>query len=237
MVRTVNQREHDQRRDDIVDAAGALLYAKGYEKMTIQDIRDHIGLTNGAFFHYFKSKPDVLAAWVVRVGRETAAPLTAVLTDPALSAVAKLQQFFGGLDHLRAAHQDLVVELLRTWYTDDNARVRQRVDEAVRAQRTPLLAEVIRQGVAEGVFAPIHPEQAADIVLTLIARLGTVQAQVLLGSGDVSDRSALVDQILTARAAFMDAVERVLGAPTNSLSRGTPAAVDTWLDALHQGQP
>jgi AcrR family transcriptional regulator len=237
MVRTVNQREHDQRRDDIVDAAGALLYAKGYEKMTIQDIRDQVGLTNGAFFHYFKSKPDVLAAWVERVSRETAAPLTVVLTDPGLSAVTKLQQFFGGLDHLRAAHADLVVELLRTWYTDENARVRQRVDEAVRAQRAPLLAEVIRQGVSEGVFAPLQAEQAADIVLTLIARLGTVQAQVLLGQGDAVDRSSLVRQILTTRAAFVDAVERVLGAPANCLSRGTPAAVETWLEALHQDQP
>ncbi len=220
-----------------MEAAGRLVYAKGYERMTIQDIRGLVGLSNGAFFHYFKSKPAVLEALVERVGRDSAAPLAAVLADAELSPVAKVQQFFVTLDHLRITHQDVMVELLRGWYTDDNARVRQRVDDAIRQQRGPLLAEVIRQGVAEGVFATGHPDQAADIVLTLIARMGALQAQLLLGGVDAIGRPSLVEKILTVRAAFMDAVERTLGAPANCLSRGTPAAVQTWLDALHTRRP
>lgn len=233
MVRTVNQREREQRQRDIVEAARRLVYAKGYQRMTIADIRSLVGLSNGAFFHYFTSKPAVLEALAERVGREAAASVAPGLSDPELSPVTKLQLFFSNLDHLRSAHQDVVVELLRTWYTDDNVLVRERVDVAVREHRGPLLTEVIREGVGQGSFSTSRPDLAADIVLTLIARLGAAQARSLLRDLDAVDRSALIEEILDTRDEFVTAVERVLAAPTGCLTRGTPEAVEAWLEAVH----
>ena len=77
---------------------------------------------------------------------------------PSLSAIEKLQGFFTALDRLRIEQKASVVELLRVWYTDDNAIVRQKVDEAVLKQRAPLLTEVVRQGVEEGVFTTAYAE-------------------------------------------------------------------------------
>ena len=54
MVRTI--KEPSERRNDILDAARRLIYTKGYEQMTIQDILDELGISKGAFYHYFDSK-------------------------------------------------------------------------------------------------------------------------------------------------------------------------------------
>ena len=49
-------KEHDERKAEFVDAAIALMSQKGYESTTIQDIIDEVGVSKGAFYHYFSSK-------------------------------------------------------------------------------------------------------------------------------------------------------------------------------------
>jgi len=48
------------------------------------------------------------------------------------------------------------------------------------------------------------------------------------------DRRSLVERIVATHAAFMDAIERVLGAPANSLQRADAEAVSPWLTALDE---
>ena len=57
------------RRNEILDAAQRLVYRKGYEQMTIQDILDDLHLSKGAFYHYFDSKQSLLEALIERMGR------------------------------------------------------------------------------------------------------------------------------------------------------------------------
>jgi len=47
-------------RKKILEAATHLFARLGYHKTTIQDIAYHIGMTTGAVFHYYDSKPDIL---------------------------------------------------------------------------------------------------------------------------------------------------------------------------------
>lgn len=44
----------------ILEAATHLFARLGYHKTTIQDIAGHIGMTTGAVFHHYNSKPDIL---------------------------------------------------------------------------------------------------------------------------------------------------------------------------------
>ena len=53
MARTIKPHEYAEKRNDILDAAQRLVYSKGYERMTIQDILDDVHISSGAFYHYF----------------------------------------------------------------------------------------------------------------------------------------------------------------------------------------
>lgn len=53
MARVVKEKEYAQRRSQIVEAAQRFMYTKGYELMSIQDILDDLGISKGAFYHYF----------------------------------------------------------------------------------------------------------------------------------------------------------------------------------------
>src|SRR5574341_1811012 len=100
MARTVKQEAYTAKRNAILDSALRLIYTRGYERMTIQDILNDVGISSGAFYHYFDSKPAVLEGFIERIKEEAEKPLLPILHDPHLSALEKLQGFFDTLDRL-----------------------------------------------------------------------------------------------------------------------------------------
>jgi len=232
MARTVNKEEYTAKRNQILDAAQRLVYTKGYERMTLQDILAELQISSGAFYHYFDSKPAVLEAFIERIQQETEKSLLPIIHDLQLSAIEKFQGFFDTLDRLRIAHKADVVMLGRVWYTDDNAIVRQKVDEAVRQQRAPLLNEIVRQGIREGVFTTAYPDQAGDVILSLLQGMGNAHAKLLLSLDQAPDEQRSIETIVAIHAAYMDAIERVLGVPPHSFYRVNAEAVKVWVAAL-----
>jgi AcrR family transcriptional regulator len=232
MARTVNQAEYAAKRNEILDAAQRLVYTKGYERMTIQDILAEVRISSGAFYHYFDSKPAVLEAFIERIRQAVEQPLLPIVRDPRLPALVKLQRFFDTLDQLRIAHKADVVALGRVWYTDENAIVRQKVDEAVVKQRAPLLSEIVRQGVQEAVFTTAYTGQAGEVIMALLQGMGNTHAKLMLAIAQGDDVPGCVEAIVTTHAAYMDAIERVLGAPPYSLYRADAEAVNVWVAAL-----
>lgn len=237
MARSRNPAGHTAKRNDIIDSALRLVYSKGYERMTIQDILDDLKMSKGAFYHYFDSKQAVLEALTERGQAEVHDHLTALTADPHLSALDKFRRYFTLLDQSRQAHQRMVLRYLRIWYTDDNAIVRQKIDAATVAHRTPLVDTIIRQGMAEGVFQVAYPEHAAAIVLALIQSMSHTHAGLMLALADTRDAGQCVRDTVTSYAAYMDAIERVLGAPPAALTRIDAQAVQVWVNALLNDEP
>lgn len=64
-MRTV--KEYEERRNEILDTAEKLFVSKGYMKTTVNDILREIGIAKGTFYHYFKSKEEVMDAIITRI--------------------------------------------------------------------------------------------------------------------------------------------------------------------------
>jgi AcrR family transcriptional regulator len=232
VARTIKPEEFASKRRAILDATQRLVFTKGYEQMSIQDVLDELRISGGAFHHYFDSRGALLEALIERIQEESEKPLLPIIHDPHLTALQKLQGFFATLDRLRIAHKRDVVELARVWYADGNAIVRQKVDEAVLKQRTPLLTVIVRQGIQEGVFTTAFPDQAGGVILSLLQGMGNTHARMLLSLAQERDERRCIEDIVATHAAYMNAIERVLGAPPNSFDRTDADAVMVWVSAL-----
>lgn len=234
MARTVKPEAFAAKRGEILDAAQRLVLTRGYEQMSIQDILDEVRISSGAFHHYFDSRGALLEAFVERMKQALEKPLLPIIHDPHLNAIEKLQGFFDTLDRLRIAHKADIIKLGRVWYSDDNAIVRVKVDEAIREQRAPLITEIVLQGVREGIFNTAYPDTAGEVILALLQGMGNTHASLLLSLGQEQDDLRLVKEIVTTHAAYMDALERVLGAPPHSFYRANAEAVNVWITALRE---
>jgi TetR/AcrR family transcriptional regulator, transcriptional repressor for nem operon len=62
--------------------------------------------------------------------------------------------------------------------------------------------------------------------------MGTTHARLLLSLDQEHDEQHCIERIATTHAAYMDAIERVLGVPQSSLYRADAEAVKVWVTAL-----
>lgn len=225
MARIVKEQEYAVRRNAILDVAQQLVGRRGYEQMTIQDILNELKISKGAFYHYFDSKQALLEALIEHMQDEVDQLLSPITYGPHLSSLDKLQRLFDSLAQWKTAQKTFLIALLQVWYTDDNAIVRQKL-RAMRIRRVAhLLAEIIHQGIQEGVLTTSYPDQIAEVVVSLVLDLSDTLAGLLLTS---ELDHGLQSRIERTVAAYNDAVERVLGASTGSLSLVDDATLKEW---------
>ena len=229
MARVVKEDEYSARRNEILEAARRLVYTKGYEQMTIQDILTDLGISKGAFYHYFDSKGAVLNALVERMVAEDVLPIIILIVqDPHLSAIEKMERYFDTGFRWKTAQKDFMLRLLRVWLADENAIVRQKMFSTSVKQVTPSLAEIIRQGVQEGVFTTAYPEQLSHAIIYLLQGLGDIIIELLIANETNPDLSSIETTVLAYTNALSDTMERVLGAPPGSLKLIDPDTLKEW---------
>jgi TetR/AcrR family transcriptional regulator, transcriptional repressor for nem operon len=225
MARTVNEKEYAARRNAILDVTQRLIYTKGYELMAIQDILDEIQISKGAFYHYFDSKSALLEALIERMGQEALQLLNPIVQDPHLPALEKLQRFFDTAVRWKTARKTFMLELLRVWYADHNAIVRQKMLASWSKRVLPLLTEIFHQGIREGVFNIRFPGQVGAVLLSFIQGVGDAFAELLLAREPRGDELQRAERLI---AAYNDALERVLGAPAGSLHLMDAESLKEW---------
>jgi len=233
MARVVKEEDYAARRNEILDAARQLVYSKGYEEMSIQDILDALKISKGAFYHYFDSKPALLEALIDRMGDEAEATLFPMLRDPDLPALEKLCRYFSTAVQWKAAQKDYMLAMLRIWYSDKNAITREKVFAKMLQRVAPSFTQVIQQGIQEGTLGTAFPEQATEISLYLILGLGDKFGEIILGHEEGTINLSAEERfhiMQKAVAAYTDALERVLGASAGSMTLMDNESIRVWID-------
>jgi AcrR family transcriptional regulator len=225
LARTVNAELHATRRDAFLDAAQRLIQAKGYEQMSIQDILDELDVSRGAFYHYFGSKVALLEAVMERIVSAGLAAVTPIVDDPLLPAAAKLGSLFLNITNWKTERRDLILALIRVWYSDDNAIVREKLRPYTVARFGPPLTTIIAQGRAEGVFDVRSPEDSARVLLSLIHGAQDLGVELFFAR----EAGTVTFETVQARlGVYTDAYERVLGAQPGSLQIVDDSVLRQW---------
>ena len=85
----------DLRRAQILDAAEKLFFEKGYDRTSVQDILDALGMSKGGFYHYFDAKDAVLRAVSERRAERRFSRLNTELYGGRRSAIDRLNLLLG----------------------------------------------------------------------------------------------------------------------------------------------
>jgi AcrR family transcriptional regulator len=164
----MTQQRAEETRSHILDAAGELFAARGYDATSVADICAQAGVTKGAFYHHFASKQAVF----LELRDRWLAPLEAQLTlarDPSETLPQLLQQ---------------VADMARAMFAEAGEDQRQQVFlELLSAARqdptilpallTPMhryrewFAQVISAGIKEGTLRKVDRALAAQVLVSL----------------------------------------------------------------------
>ncbi len=154
------------RRTEILTAAAAVFAEKGYQRATVKEIANRVGIAPGTIYLYFSGKRDVLSA----IANETEIPMVTALLEA--GELGNREVLVGmvekGLDITEAQ-----LPFNRTLFSEvwaDDGILEESV--AVRIKRIhQLLTNYIDKGVAAGIFRPVTPPLVAQLVLGMFGGL------------------------------------------------------------------
>jgi AcrR family transcriptional regulator len=227
MPRVVKEDDYAARRNEILDVARKLVYTKGYEQMSIQDILDATKISKGAFYHYFDSKQALLDGLIERILDDAEQVLRPIVDAKGLSAIEKLRRYFDTAGKWKVSQKSFMLDLFRVWHADANAIMRQKQETASIKRIAPMLAVIVRQGMDEGVFSTKYPEQFADMFVGLSHGFEDKLVELLLTDHPPPDALERLDALI---GAYSDSMERILGAPPGSLPLGDINVLKEWLE-------
>lgn len=153
---------HDERKNEIIDTAQNLFMTKGYSACSVAEIIDAIGIAKGTFYHYFKSKEEVLDAIVDKGTDMIVNRIYKVLHDDKLDYIEKI---VGSLFSMQI-EDTMGNEILDELHKAENSLMHQKSIYMIVNRVSPLLEELIIQGNKDGVFNCKHPSQYLKIILS-----------------------------------------------------------------------
>jgi TetR/AcrR family transcriptional regulator, cholesterol catabolism regulator len=222
----------DIRRAELLDRASALFVQHGYDNVSLNDLIADAGISKGAFYHWFRSKDELITALTQRSARDQLAVIEEAVAQCGGDALDRLNALLrAGFDvKMRMGvpeHLAAMVSLLRP----ENAHLYGRIVAVSEDLVRPLLARLISDGVREGVFHTFDADGVADMILGLSARVNANVVQIV-DAADQSAREHAID-VLTKRLQLHGlAVDRILGLADGSLTVLDRAQVETMVGTL-----
>lgn len=154
-------KEHDERRNEIIDTASCIFAQKGYDKSSVNDILNAVGIAKGTFYHYFKSKEEVLDAVISKATDMIVQRVEEVVDNPGLSPEEKLLGVFMSMQIDKQMDEGLLEEMHRP----ENALMHQKSLVSIITVLTPVLTQVVKEGIEKEVFSSEYPEQYMQIFM------------------------------------------------------------------------
>ena len=154
-------KEHGERKAEIIAVAEALFLSKGYANSTINDILVALNIAKGTFYHYFASKEALLDAVIAQYIDAEIAAAQSIAEMPHLTAHEKLFRILAGAE--RDSEQGDRLE--KEAQTVGNADMHQKTMASIVLGLSPILADIVRQGIREGTFNTEYPQECVEILL------------------------------------------------------------------------
>lgn len=214
-MNTPRTRDFARTRALLIETAGQLFASRGYDRTSVDAIIRQAGVSKGAFYHHFSSKEEVLDAVTDFIVEDAVQQVGQAVSDRTLGATVRLNRFLNASKVWRVAHFSLWREVTAVLLRDVNAPMLRKIRAQAVSRSAPMLAEIIQQGVEEGVFNPPNPPETARLILQFA--MAGQDAQLLHELEKISEETLA---LLEERAElFVAMLERMLGARPGSIDR------------------
>jgi len=150
----------EERKAEIMDASLELFAIKGYENTAVSDIVKKVGVAQGTFYYYFKTKEDIMVALIDRFMGIHEEYIQTVDEDAHLSWAEKVNAIL-----FTSTLHPKVADFL---HHENNAWIHQKFLVRKIHGITPYLSRILAEGTKEGCFEVEQPQETAEFLLTAV---------------------------------------------------------------------
>jgi len=168
------EREKEQRRQQIIDAAEKVFAAKGFSAATMENIAEKAELSPATLYLYFKNKDALYASLNLKMLEVLVEKMEGVRDRKKLRPAEKIMALEKALYEVYQSDPLNVINVLRFQSSEELKNLSPELANQIKDDARKYLraiAGIFEEGVSEGSFLDIHPVAFADIVWGLFAGL------------------------------------------------------------------
>lgn len=151
--------------EKIIVVSLELFAKKGYEKTSMQDIVEALGMSKGAIFYHFKSKKEILDAAVSRQSEYMKRQLQVWMEE--MKGRTAREKLIGILNRNLHTFQAHALDNILSSQTQSPQFVLSSIRESIN-NTAPSLAGIMREGQMDGTITTDFPDECAELFLLLL---------------------------------------------------------------------
>ena len=184
----------EKRKQELLNIAYQMFVQKGYEETSIDEIIAQANIAKGTYYYYFPSKEATLEAVIDMMINDEVRRAQEILSAP----IPVPQKLIGVISSLRPEqNENNIADALNK---KENIIMHEKVSRRIIDEAVPLLAQVVSEGIAQGIFACDHIEERVRMILIISSHL--------FDTGNFTSDDIKV---------FIDIAEKALGAQPGTL--------------------
>ncbi|MCH5324845.1 MAG: TetR/AcrR family transcriptional regulator [Eubacterium sp.] len=184
----------EKRKQELLDIAYQMFIQKGYEETSVDEIIAKAQIAKGTYYYYFPSKEATLEAVIDMMINNEVQRAREILSAP----IPVPQKLVGIITSLRPEQNES--SIADTLNKKENIIMHEKVSRRIVDEAVPLLAQVVSEGIAQGMFVCDHIEERVRMIL--------IMSQHIFDNGNFTAGDIEV---------FIDMVEKSLGAQSGTL--------------------
>lgn len=156
------RKEAEVRKNEILDAADELFGKKGFDGTSTNDILERVGIARGTLYHHFKSKEEIMDALIERYSERLLGAAREVAADKTIPIVDRIIRVVMSMNFNSGSSEEIMEHIHRP----QNALMHQKIQKIIINGLTPILTEIICEGIEQGVFSTPYPYECMEMVVT-----------------------------------------------------------------------
>ncbi|MCF7859250.1 MAG: TetR/AcrR family transcriptional regulator [Candidatus Cloacimonetes bacterium] len=203
-----------EKRKEIFLIAQDLFFKYGNANTSVQIIIDELGISKGAFYHYFNSKIELLDCISDLLTSDIISKIKPIVNNTDLNAIEKLNKLYTVTSNYKTQNLDIIYTITKALFKKENLFLRHNLNNKLIEKTIPLMTRIFQQGIDEAVFKIDTPMVMTRIILLFGISRAEHNAKLLLQNKDDPDSLEDLSEYL---ALYQLSVERMLGAPEDSI--------------------
>ena len=193
------------KKEQILDMSFSLFLEKGYDNTSISDILSKLDIARGTLYYHFESKEAIMDAIIERTAKKIVEEAKGIVLQKGLSVHEKIFLLFYESSMRRLSGGELMIDYLNQ---PQNALFHEKSNRAFIQKISPILGDIISEGVKEGIFDNAFPYESAELILAMI-----------MGFMDVPYENTGENDSERRMESLLYNMERMLGAKEGSFAK------------------
>jgi AcrR family transcriptional regulator len=164
----------------ILKTSFELFSKRGYDKTPIALILEKTGLSKGGFYQHFKSKEEIINL-IARMHVDTVvAIIEKIASESDKTALQKFNLLIEQVQVFRNHNRDQLYKVYEGYLKSKNLHLKAKIETYTIERAMPPYVEIVKQGIAEGVFYTASPELAVETIIRTAPEIRLKMARLFL---------------------------------------------------------